>query len=223
MSNLVIAIDGPAGAGKSTVAKRVARELGLSFLDTGAMYRALALKAVRAGFQPNDGELIGKMGESTDIRFGTGDPQPVYLDGEDVTSLIRTPEIGEMASAISAHTPVRRVLATRQQHIVAGGNVTLEGRDTTTVIAPNAQVKVFLTASLEERTRRRYEELKAKGENVDFAQLKEMIAERDHRDSTRIDSPLRVADDATRIETDDLSVDEVVAQIKALAAQSATI
>lgn len=168
MSKLVIAIDGPAGAGKSTVAKLLAKELGLSYLDTGAMYRALALKAQRNGLGPNDGEAAGALGEQTEIGFGLGEPQPVLLDGEDVTAAIRTLQIGELASALSAHTPVRRVLAKRQQEMVAEGGYTLEGRDVTTVIAPNAQVRVFLTATLEERARRRHEELLSKGHQSDL-------------------------------------------------------
>jgi cytidylate kinase len=217
VSDLVIAIDGPAGAGKSTVAKRLAKSLGLRYLDTGAMYRALALKAQRAGLGPDDGIEAGKLGESTSIEFGTGDPQLVLLDGENVTDLIRTLEIGELASALSAHTPVRRVLAKAQQELVREGGFTLEGRDVTTVIAPNAQVKVFLTASLEERARRRHEELLGKGQQSDLAAVTAMIAERDHRDSTRADSPLSIAPGSVVIDSSDLTVDEVVEQIETLA------
>lgn len=217
MSRLTVAIDGPAGAGKSTVAKRVAAELGLKFLDTGAMYRALALKASRHGIGPDDGDAAGKICADTIIEFAEGDPQRVILDGEDVTSLIRTPEIGELASALSAHSPVRRILAEQQRAIVAKGGFTLEGRDTTTVTAPAAEVKVFLTAALETRARRRYDELTAKGERVDLADITDMIAERDHRDSTRADSPLMVADGAHEIWTDEMSIDQVVAMITGFA------
>jgi cytidylate kinase len=224
LSEITIAIDGPAGAGKSTVAKRVAKELGLKFLDTGAMYRALALKALRAGFTANDGEAVGQIGESTNIDFIPGDPQTILLDGEDVTGLIRTAEIGEAASALSAHTPVRRVLAERQKRIVAEGGYVLEGRDVTTVIAPEAEVKVFLTASLGERSRRRHAELVAKGDDVSLQQIESMIAERDHRDTNRQDSPLRKAENATEIISDGMAIDEVVEAIKQLArAASVTI
>ncbi|MCB8932316.1 MAG: (d)CMP kinase [Fimbriimonadaceae bacterium] len=210
MSKLVIAIDGPAGSGKSTVAKRVARELGLSYLDTGAMYRAVALKAFRAGFGPNDGDAVGALAERTHIGFGPGDPQKVFLDGEEVTSLIRTSEIGELASALSAHTPVRRALVARQRELIAQGGVTLEGRDTTTVVAPNADLKVFMTASVDVRARRRTDELLQKGLPADLDAIRAAIEERDHRDSTRADSPLKIADDAVVIETDHLTVEEVV-------------
>lgn len=217
MSRCVIAIDGPAGAGKSTVARSVARALSLSYLDTGAMYRCLALKAFRAGFGPDDGEAVGRMGESTEISFAVGDPQPVFLDGEDVTSQIRTPEIGELASALSAHTPVRRVLVKRQQALIAQGGFTLEGRDATTVIAPGADLKVFMTASLDERASRRTRELAQRGLPAEFEVVRAAIGERDERDTTRADSPLRIADDAVVVDTEGLSIDQVVASVLALA------
>jgi cytidylate kinase len=217
LSRLIVAIDGPAGAGKSTVAKRVARELGLNYLDTGAMYRALALKARRAGLGPNDGEAVGAMGEATQIAFSPGDPQKVFLDGEEVTAAIREPAIGDLASALSVHSSVRRVLVQRQKALLDEGGYTLEGRDVTTVVAPHAQVKIYMTASIGERARRRFLELKEKGMPAELAEIEAQIAERDHRDTTREDSPLRVADDAVVLDTDKLSVDEVVAEVKALA------
>jgi CMP/dCMP kinase len=216
LSELVIAIDGPAGAGKSTVAKALAKELGLSYLDTGAMYRAIAWKAHRAGLSVHDGPAIAELGRATSIDFGHGDPQPVLVDGVDVTSEIRTPEIGELASAISAHSEVRKVLVERQQAMVAKGGYTLEGRDVTTVVAPNAQVKVYLTASLEERAKRRAMEFQSKGLGAEFENVRQDIENRDHRDITRQDSPLKVADGATIVETGELSIREVMDRIIAL-------
>jgi cytidylate kinase len=215
-SKLVIAIDGPAGAGKSTVSKALAKDMGLSYLDTGAMYRALALKAGRQGIQGHEGDAAAALMETTEISFGHGDPQPVYLDGEDVTGLIRTHEVGDLASALSAHTPVRRALVARQQALVAKGGVILEGRDATTVIAPHADVKVYLTASLEERSRRRHVEFEDKGLASSFERVRADIETRDHRDISREDSPLTVAPGATIIESGGKSVGEVIAMIRAL-------
>lgn len=217
MSSLVIAIDGPAGAGKSTVAKRLAKDLDLRFLDTGAMYRCIALLASRNGLGPDDGDAAAELGKDALILFGEGEPQKVFLNGEDVTTLIRTPDMGDLASALSVHTPVRRLLADQQKAIVARGGVTLEGRDTTTVTAPHAQVRVFLTASVEERARRRFEELQAKGMAVSLDEIQAQIIERDHRDSTREDSPLMVGEGVTVIDSSDLTADEVVAKITELA------
>lgn len=213
----MIAIDGPAGAGKSTVAKRLARELGLRFLDTGAMYRCLAVMCIRNGVTAEQGEEAAQLGEHMRIEFGEGDPQPVFMDGEDVTSEIRQPEIGEFASAVSVHPPVRRLMAIQQRAIVERGGVTLEGRDTTTVTAFDAPIRVFLTASLDERARRRWEELQARGIDKPLERVREEIAERDHRDSSRADSPLRIADGVTVIDTSGLSIDDVVGRIKKLA------
>jgi len=212
----VVAIDGPAGAGKSTTAKALARELGVRYLDTGAMYRALALKAIRNGVSGSDGDGAAALMETTEIAFGSGEPQTVLLDGEDVTGLIRTPEIGDLASTLSAHSPVRRALVVRQQAIVAEGNVVLEGRDATTVIAPNADLKIYMTASLEERARRRTLEYEEKGEAPGFQDVRTQILQRDHRDITRQDSPLKVADGAIIVETAGLTPAEVVERIKGL-------
>ena len=212
-SKLVIAIDGPAGAGKSTIAKLLASRLALRYLDTGAMYRALALKALRSGVQGEDAaELIA----TTRIAFGPGDPPAILLDGKDVTAEIRTPEVGEAASALSSHSPVRRAMVALQQAFVAEGGVVLEGRDTTTVVAPEASLKLYLTASLEERARRRTREFSDQGVAAGFERVRTEIEGRDHRDITREDSPLEVAEGATVVETATLSVDEVLQKVLSL-------
>jgi CMP/dCMP kinase len=198
---IVIAIDGPAGAGKSTVSKILAKDLGIRYLDTGAMYRCLALKALEIGLTSDQGEEASKLLETLEIGFGTGDPQPVFLNGEDVTLQIRTPQIGELASALSQHSSIRKQMVYRQQEIVAEGGVVLEGRDVTTVVAPNATLKVFLTASLEERAKRRQSEFISSGAATSFTDVRNQIEQRDHRDINRDDSPLKVAEDAVIVET----------------------
>ncbi len=209
----MIAIDGPAGAGKSTVSKLIAKELGLSYLDTGAMYRCLAFKALAAGLTVQEGDKAAELMSSIHITFGIGEPQPVFINGEDVTQHIRTPEIGEAASALSQFTPVRQKMVALQQEIVQGGGVILEGRDVTTVVAPNATLKIYLTASLEERAKRRQREFIEKGMEAGFQDVRNQIEQRDHRDINRDDSPLKVAEDAVVVESADRSPEEVAAKI----------
>jgi CMP/dCMP kinase len=212
----VIAIDGPAGAGKSTVSRALARDLGLRYLDTGAMYRALACKALREGVQPDDAEAAAALLERTRIDFGGRDGQAVILDGIDVSGAIRSPEVSEVASALSVHPAVRRGMVALQRALVERGGVILEGRDATTVIAPNADLKIYLTASLEERARRRHLEFEQKGVHEDYHRVRTDIENRDHRDITREDSPLSVAPGAHIIESGNLGVEEVIERIKAL-------
>jgi cytidylate kinase len=214
MSVEVIAIDGPAGAGKSTVAKAIAKTLGFQYLDTGAMYRALALKIHKLGIDQNDKANVIEIAKKIDIHFEPGTPQRVILDSEDVTLDIRTQEISEIASVISALPEVRHELVRRQKQMASKGRVVLEGRDTTTVVCPEARLKVFLTASIEERARRRWNELIAKNEQAPtLDEVKNQIIKRDERDSTRENSPLKIAEDALVIDTDNLSPDEVIEKI----------
>jgi cytidylate kinase len=206
---MVIAIDGPAGAGKSTVARAVARALGYTYLDSGAMYRCVALKAVREGVDPDDPEAAGELAERCEISF---DGKRVLLDGEDVTAAIRTPEVSEAAARVSVHPSVRRAMVARQRGLIASGRYVAEGRDIGTVVSPEAPLKVFLEASVEERARRRAAETGEPVEAVLRAQ-----AERDRRDREREHAPLRPAPDAVPIDTTGLAVDEVVERVLALA------
>jgi cytidylate kinase len=210
----VVAIDGPSGAGKSTVARGVAEALGYMVLDTGAMYRAVAFSAKKRGIATASINELTEMAASLDIRF-VGDPQTprLMVDGCDITDFIRTPEIGNLASAISAFEGVRKVLVEQQRRIGASGGIVTEGRDQTTVVFPDAKVKVFLDASAEERARRRYEELVEKGQDITYEDILAQQIERDERDSTRTHSPLRVAEGAVVIDSDKLSSEQVIERI----------
>lgn len=218
-ANFVIAIDGPAGAGKSTVAKILAAKLSLSLLDTGAMYRCIAIAACEKGMDESAGdEALATLTRTCRIRFEPGQPQSVFLNDVDVTTSIRTLEIGQLASAISVHPSVRRVLVSQQQAIVRQGRWVLEGRDITTVVAPHAQVKVFLTASIEERARRRWLEAKERGQLDSLQSVVKDVVIRDHRDYTRDDSPLTLAEDAIIIESFGLTPEQVAEKIAELSA-----
>ncbi len=212
---LVIAIDGPVGAGKSTVAKLVAQKLGYLYVDTGAMYRAVALKALRLGMDINDPIVMAMLAEATDIQLQQQEDGSVrvFLDGEDVTEAIRTPEVSEASSIVSAHEGVRKILAERQKAMAELGGVVMEGRDIQTVIAPDAEVKIFLTASLEERAKRRWLELKQKGISVSYEEVLQEVKERDERDKSRAIAPLRKAPDAIEIDTTGMTPEEVAEKI----------
>ncbi len=206
-----IAIDGPAGAGKSTIAKKIAKKLGYIYVDTGAMYRAMALYFIRLGVDKNDSDAISKKCADADISIEyRGGEQVVLLNGEDVTGMLRTEEVGNMASATSVNGDVRKKLVQLQQKLAASTDVVMDGRDIGTVVLPGAEVKVYLTASSKVRAQRRYEELKAKGEDPDIEKIEADIIERDHRDMTREISPLRQAEDATLIDSSYMTIDEVV-------------
>ncbi len=222
---LVIAIDGPVGAGKSTVAKLVAQKLGYLYVDTGAMYRAVALKALRLGMDINDPIVMAMLAEATDIQLQQQEDGSVrvFLDGEDVTEAIRTPEVSEASSIVSAHEGVRKILAERQKAMAKLGGVVMEGRDIQTVIVPDAEVKIFLTAPLEERAKRRWLELKQKGISVSYEEVLQEVKERDERDKSRAIAPLRKAPDAIEIDTTGMAPEEVAEKIIELACKRASV
>ena len=212
----VIAIDGPAGAGKSTVAKIVAEKLGYTYIDTGAMYRGVAWKTLRDDKDAPD-EAILRAVHDIDVRLAcTENGTRVTVDGTDVTQEIRTPEVTHIVSHVAALGPVREKMVELQRVMAVDGAVVMDGRDIGTNVLPNADVKIFLTASVEERARRRCDEMKEKGYAVDFEELKKEIADRDKQDSERAISPLRQAEDAVLLDSTALSIDEVVARIMEL-------
>ena len=213
---MIIAIDGPSGAGKSTLAKRLAKELQFIYLDTGAMYRALALKVLRQGVDLADDARLEELIAETEIDLQESHGKlEVLLDGEEVAAQIRTPEVSQMASKVSALRVVRSRMLELQRMMGKRGSVVAEGRDIGTVIFPEAEVKVFLDASVGERARRRYDELKAAGRVVDLDETRREIEERDKRDSERDVAPLRKADDALTIDSSSVNADEVAARVLA--------
>lgn len=209
-----VAIDGPAGAGKSTIAKGAAKKLGYIYVDTGALYRATGLKFSRLGYDTKLNCDVDEILKSTkvDIRFVEGE-QRVFLDGEDVSDEIRTPSASMMASAVSAHPSVRAFLLDMQRELARDNNVLMDGRDIGTVVLPNATVKIFLTASAEIRAKRRYNELIEKGQKVEFDEVLSDIEKRDYNDMHREIAPLKQADDAVLADTSDCTLDESIAKI----------
>lgn len=206
-----IAIDGPAGAGKSTIAKALAKKRNLIYVDTGAMYRAMALYFVRNNICPEETKRLEDACPEIEvsIAYENGE-QTVFLNGENVSALIRTPEIGNMASAISVNGKIREKLVELQRDLARNQSVVMDGRDIGTCVLPDAAVKIYLTASVEVRAERRYAELCKKGEICQFEQLKQEITERDRRDMNRAISPLRKAEDAVELDTSELTVEQVV-------------
>ena len=204
-----IAIDGPAGAGKSTIKKKIAKELGFVYVDTGAMYRAMALYFLRSNISNED--------EQANIRvaYEAGEQQ-VFLNGENVSGEIRKEEVGNMASKTSGYGQVRKKLVELQQQLAKKADVVMDGRDIGTVVLPDAQVKVYLTASVATRAKRRYDELSEKGQECNLEKIEADIEQRDYQDMHRENSPLRQAEDATLVDSSNMSIEEVVAAIKKL-------
>lgn len=224
---LTIAIDGPAGSGKSSVARRVASLLGYLYLDSGAMYRAVALKAVRTGVSPSDEAALAALAAKTDIELrapvadagagAAGAQNRVFLDGEEVTDAIRTREVAQAASRVATAAAVREVLVAEQQRAGSGGGVVMEGRDIGTVVFPNAELKIFLEASPEVRAERRWKEHQAKGDSMSLAEALEEVHERDRRDRERAVSPLVRAADAVLVDNTAMDAEETARVIVMLA------
>lgn len=212
-----IAIDGPAGAGKSTIAKLIAKKMNLIYVDTGAMYRAMALYMLRQGVSAGDEAAINERCKEADISIDYQDgTQVVYLNGENVNAYLRTEEVGNMASKTSVQPGVRRKLVELQHKLAAQKDCIMDGRDIGTCVLPNADVKVYLTASSQVRAKRRYDELTAKGEDCDLEQIRLDIEERDYRDMNREYSPLRQAEDAILIDSSYMTIEEVADAVIAL-------
>ncbi len=209
-----IAIDGPAGAGKSSIAKEVSGRLGFIYVDTGALYRTVALNAIRQGVDLNDSDAVIRTLDNADIRLAFEDgTQKVLLNGEDVSSKIRTEEVSAGASKVSAIPSVRDFLFDLQKNIAAQNNCLMDGRDIGTVVLPNADLKVFLTASPEERAMRRYKQNQERGMKADYDQILKEVNERDYQDTHREIAPLKQADDAVLLDTTNMTFDEVVARL----------
>jgi len=213
-----VAIDGPAGAGKSSVARAVAGALGYVYIDTGAMYRAVAYRTLKAGLEvEQDAAAIGELAGALKFEFrDSGGEQHLFVDGEDVAEVIRTPEVGNLSSPVSAIPAVREHLVAAQRRMAGAGGTVMEGRDIGTVVLPEAEVKVFLTATPEERARRRQDQLRDMGMAQDFATILHDIIERDERDSTRAVAPLRKADDAVEVVSDGMTKEQVIARLCAI-------
>ena len=214
---MIIAIDGPSGAGKSTLSKNLAKRLGFVYIDTGALYRTVGLKFINKGVQLDNTAEVEKVLSSTtvDINYVNAE-QRVYLDGVDVSDEIRTPEVSLMASAVSALPEVRAFLLGMQRSIANGKNVILDGRDIGTVVFPNAEIKIYLSASAKERAKRRYDELILKGQDVTYEQVLEDLEKRDYNDSHRAAAPLKQADDAILIDNTDYDFEQTIEKMLAI-------
>ena len=209
-----VAIDGPAGAGKSTIAKLVAKEKGYIYVETGAMYRGLAIHFLDKGIQPQETEKVIEACKDAEVTIAYEDAvQHVYLNGKDISSRLRNEEVGNMASVTSAIPEVRKKLLELQQNLAKTQNVIMDGRDIGTCVLPHADVKVYLTASVETRAKRRYQELQEKGEDCNLEEIAHDIEERDRRDMTREIAPLKQAEDAVLVDSSDMTIAEVVKTI----------
>lgn len=209
-----VAIDGPAGAGKSTIAKAVAQKLKLIYIDTGAMYRAMALYMLKQGIDLKNEAAVAEACEEADVTIGYEDGvQVVFLNGENVNPFIRTEEVGKTASVISAQPAVRAKLVSLQQKLAAQSDCIMDGRDIGTCVLPKADVKIYLTASSTVRAKRRFDELTAKGQESDFKVIKKDIEDRDYRDMHRETSPLKQAEDAVLVDTSDMDIDQVIEKL----------
>ena len=216
-----IAIDGPAGAGKSTIAKRLAKDLGFVYVDTGAMYRAMAYFFIKKDISSDELEKISKECDNINITISYLDgEQQVILNGENVNGYIRNEEVGNMASAISVYPVIREKLVELQRKLADSENVIMDGRDIGTVVLPNANVKIYLTASSKVRALRRFEELTAKGISCNLDEIEKDIIERDNRDMNRETSPLKMADDAVLIDSSELDIDGVIDEMKKIISEA---
>jgi cytidylate kinase len=208
---MIIAIDGPAGSGKSTVAQRIASRLNFKYIETGSMYRAVAWKAQQAGIDPENAEQISEVARNISIEFQPGtDRQKVMVDGEDLTPLLKTEIIGRLAAIVAANKAVREVLVAQQQNMGRNGNVVMDGRDIGTVVFPDADKKFFMVADQKERAQRRHEEIKVKSPEVTFEKIYEQMQQRDYEDENRAVSPLVPAKDSILLDTTRMGIDEVV-------------
>ena len=219
-----VAIDGPAGAGKSTLARRLAAEFGYIYVDTGAMFRAVGLYALRAGKDPKDNAAVNALLPEITLRLASIEgEQHIYLNGEDVSKAIRTEEAGMAASAVGANPAVRVFLLDQQRKMAETQNVLMDGRDIGTVVLPKATVKIFLTATPEVRAKRRTEELIAKGQKADYNKILKDIQQRDYQDTHREIAPLKMARDSVKLDTSELDIDGVIAAMKEIIARKVTL